>query len=334
MWVPGHIWMRMSITRTTSFICILGLTFHINVSPRTHKYHTYLNDSFICVLGLTFIRGHVILVNGSCHLYEWVVSQIRKGVSICLRFHITNHWLSASTFVCVTWLKRTLGFPNHEPLTQHGWGCPCYPNRNMTWFICVPGLIYMGIHLGFHITNHLLSAAEGARVILTWKWHDSYVTQDSFIRAYTWVSISRTTCSARRRLPALLQHSAKHVSTSLETTPNMLQCVAVCCSVLQFVAVCYSVLQRVRISSMSSTSLSLCLAISTRWWVVVHGSCHAYEKGMSHIWMRHVAHVNESCRSHKRFMSLCLEMTESVWMTHVAHMNASSRSCEWVMSLA
>jgi len=66
--------MRMSITRTTSFICILGLTFHINVSPRTHmnenEYHTYVNDSFICVLGLTFIRGHVILVNGSCHLYE------------------------------------------------------------------------------------------------------------------------------------------------------------------------------------------------------------------------------------------------------------------------
>ena len=46
---------------------------------------------------------------------------------------------------------------------------------------------------------------------------------------------------------------------------------------------------------------------------------------MSHMWMRHVAHMNESCRTHEWVMS-------HTWMIHVAHMNDSCRTHEWVMS--
>jgi len=66
---------------------------------------------------------------------------------------------------------------------------------------------------------------------------------------------------------------------------------------------------------------------------------------MSHTWMSHVAHMNESCRTHEWVMS-------HIWMSHVAHINESSlvshvwmglywchhwnrhwcRHLEWVMS--
>jgi len=68
----------------------------------------------------------------------------------------------------------------------------------------------------------------------------------------------------------------------------MLQCVAACCSVLQCVAV--------------------------RRGTYVNESCHTCEWGRSHVWMRRVTHMNESC--HK-------------WMSHVTHMNESCHTYEW-----
>ena len=47
---------------------------------------------------------------------------------------------------------------------------------------------------------------------------------------------------------------------------------------------------------------------------------------MSHIWMSHVTHMNESCHTYEWLMS-------HIWMSHVAHMNESGHTCEWVMSL-
>ena len=41
--------------------------------------------------------------------------------------------------------------------------------------------------------------------------------------------------------------------------------------------------------------------------------CVAYEWGMSHIWMRRVPHINESCHTHEWVMSY-------MWMCHVPHM--------------
>ena len=46
---------------------------------------------------------------------------------------------------------------------------------------------------------------------------------------------------------------------------------------------------------------------------------------MSHIWMSHVTHMNESCHTYEWVMS-------HIWMSHVTHMNESRHTYEWVMS--
>jgi len=50
---------------------------------------------------------------------------------------------------------------------------------------------------------------------------------------------------------------------------------------------------------------------------VVNESCHTYEWVMSHIWMSHVTHTNESCH---------------IRMSHATHTNKSWNTYEWVMS--
>jgi len=46
---------------------------------------------------------------------------------------------------------------------------------------------------------------------------------------------------------------------------------------------------------------------------------------MSHIWMSHVTHMNDSCHTYERVMS-------HIWTSHVTHMNESCHTYEWVMS--
>ena len=46
---------------------------------------------------------------------------------------------------------------------------------------------------------------------------------------------------------------------------------------------------------------------------------------MSHIWMNHIAHVNESRHTYERVMS-------HTWMRHVTHTDESCHTYEWVMS--
>jgi len=46
---------------------------------------------------------------------------------------------------------------------------------------------------------------------------------------------------------------------------------------------------------------------------------------MSHIWMSHVTHMNESCHTYEWVMS-------HIWMSLVTHMNESCHTYEWVMS--
>ena len=53
--------------------------------------------------------------------------------------------------------------------------------------------------------------------------------------------------------------------------------------------------------------------------------CHKYEWAMSHIWMSHVTHMNESCQTYKWVLS-------HVWMSHGTYMNESWHVYEWVMS--
>jgi len=46
---------------------------------------------------------------------------------------------------------------------------------------------------------------------------------------------------------------------------------------------------------------------------------------MSHVWMNHVTHTNESCHTYEWVMS-------QMRMSHVTHMNESCHTYEWVMS--
>jgi len=100
---------------------------------------------------------------------------------------------------------------------------------------------------------------------------------------------------------------------------------------------------------MSSAALVLCM-----WYVTcMNESCHTHGLVMSHVWMSHVAHMNElwitynsdtlmssaalvlcmwyitrkneSCDTYKWVMS-------HIWLSHVTHMNESCHTYEWVMS--
>ena len=62
---------------------------------------------------------------------------------------------------------------------------------------------------------------------------------------------------------------------------------------------------------------------------------------MSHIWMSHVTHMNESCHTYEWVMSrrhaihlrhLVLRLDTRWRMSHVTHMNESCHTYEWVMS--
>ena len=57
----------------------------------------------------------------------------------------------------------------------------------------------------------------------------------------------------------------------------------------------------------------------------VNESCHTCEWVMSHIWMSHVTYMNESCHTYEWVMS-------HIWMSHVTHTNESCHTYEWVMS--
>ena len=53
-------------------------------------------------------------------------------------------------------------------------------------------------------------------------------------------------------------------------------------------------------------------------------SCHTYEWVMSHIRMSHVTHMHESCHTYAWVMS-------HIWMGHVAYMYESCHIYEWVI---
>ena len=72
-----------------------------------------------------------------------------------------------------------------------------------------------------------------------------------------------------------------------------------------------------------------CILVRPHIWVshVAHmnESCRTNERVMSHMWMSYVAHRNESCRTYECVMS-------HIWMSYVAHMNELCRTYEWAMS--
>ena len=75
--------------------------------------------------------------------------------------------------------------------------------------------------------------------------------------------------------------------------------------------------------------------------------CHTNKWVMSHIWMSHVTHTNESYHIDERkhfidYLSCVTHINESchtyewvmshIWMSHVTHMNESCHTHEWVIS--
>ena len=68
----------------------------------------------------------------------------------------------------------------------------------------------------------------------------------------------------------------------------------------------------------------------------VNESCPTYERVMSHIWMSHVSHINESCL-HSPFLQTAAGIIGRKdafpsWMSHVPHMHGSCPTNECVMS--
>jgi len=45
----------------------------------------------------------------------------------------------------------------------------------------------------------------------------------------------------------------------------------------------------------------------------IDATCHTYEWVMSHTWMSHVTHMNESCHTHERVMSHSARCTSARW---------------------
>ena len=56
--------------------------------------------------------------------------------------------------------------------------------------------------------------------------------------------------------------------------------------------------------------------VSLMWDVMQVSPCDTFEWVMSHIWIRHVTHLNESCHIYERIM-------QHIWMSHGTHMNTS-----------
>jgi len=54
-------------------------------------------------------------------------------------------------------------------------------------------------------------------------------------------------------------------------------------------------------------------------------SRHTYEWVMTHIWMSHDTHMNESWHTHEWVMT-------HIWMSHDTHMNESRHTYEWVLT--
>jgi len=97
---------------------------------------------------------------------------------------------------------------------------------------------------------------------------------------------------------------------------------------------------------------NICVTCKLNVRVMSHLQNHMWEVHecvMSHIWMSHVAHMNEYCHTYEWVMShmcnICgsdMEhpvmrpaekiMSRHTWMCHVTHMNESCHTCEWVMS--
>ena len=118
-----------------------------------------------------------------------------------------------------------------------------------------------------------------------WMSHVSHVNES---HTYESSNVTYLNESCHARISWRVQAATQRAPPSCN---RVWQCAAaMCCSVLQRVAACCSVLQRgvVCCSNIKGTTI-----------VQSNDSRHTFELVMSHMWMSHVTHVNDSCHTHE-----------------------------------
>jgi len=86
--------------------------------------------------------------------------------------------------------------------------------------------------------------------------------------------------------------------------------------------------------SIAERTLFFCIHACNIWMrdvAHVNESCHKYEWVMSQIWMSHVSHINEVSHMNESHHTYEWVMSR-MWMSHVPHVNESCPACEWGIS--
>jgi len=140
---------------------------------------------------------------------------------------------------------------------------------------------------------------QSGHIVLSHMWmsHVKHMNESchiyEWVMSHTWIS-HVTTDAARLCSFEIAKQHMQHTETSTATYT------ATHCNVLQH-----------------KTAKSRCICSGMSLPTPTKESCQTYGSVMSHIWIRHVTHMNESC--HIYDMSY-------IWMCHVTYMN---ESCSW-----
>ena len=160
------------------------------------------------------------------------------------------------------------------------------------------------------------------KCVMSHIWMSQVTPMNRSCRAWQWKVATRGAQSSRGGAPWFCR-VLQCVAVCLQWVAvccSVMQCVALCCSVLQCVAVCYSVLQCVA----SCCSVLQCAAVCCSVLQCVAVCCREGhgEAIMSHIWMRHFTHMNESCHTYECDMS-------HIWMSRIVRVGDQVRLELW-----
>jgi len=112
-------------------------------------------------------------------------------------------------------------------------------------------------------------------------------------------------------------------------------CVFVCVCVCVYVCVRFleSAIFRIYITRVNTCYTYQCVMLSytNEHVTLTNESCYKYEQVTSHIWIRHVTHMNETRHIHKKknWCHTKAYVTSQTWVSPVTHMNGTCHACEW-----
>ena len=274
-----------------SFICVTWL---IDMCGMTVLY-VWHDESFICV---TWLISLVIRMRDMTHLYVWHDSFI-YATRLIHMFCMTRSYVWHDSFICVTWLIHTCDMTHpyvwHDPFICATWLIhTCDMPHSYVWhasficvtcsFICVTRLIHM-------------------------RWHDSFICATRLIHMYAITHSYAVTWL----ICVLDQIFFSHVCMSHGTCIQMSQgtCMGWLRSVgsikLQVSFAEYRLFYRALLQK-RPIILSILLTKAT-----------PYDQVITHVWMSHVTHMNESfphdsVRDSYAFAQSMCDMTHShVW---------------------